>query len=127
LTGDANHHSDLKEFYIMAVTNLAVSTEPTMDAMRASARVNRFLLSQAGTNFAAGDPVLNAAKAEWRIPILMITPGLVVGQVGEAVVAQDTLEIISHTAIEQIHAAAMTLRERHKDEIEAAFLRARKI
>jgi hypothetical protein len=98
-----------------------------MDAMRASARVNRFLLSQVGTNFAAGDPILDAAKAEWLAPILMITPGLVVGQVGEAIVSQETLEIISHTSIEQIHAAAITLRERHKDEIEAAFLRARKV
>lgn len=111
----------------MAITNVAVPNEPMMEARRVSARVNRFLFSRVGSNFAAGDPVLDAATAEWLVPVLMITPGLVVGQVGEAIVAQQTREIISHTEIEQIHSAAVKLRERHKDEIEAAFLSARKV
>ncbi len=101
--------------------------EMTMDEVRARARVNRFLFSQAGSHFAAGDPQLDAAKAQWKVPILMITPGLIVGEVGEAVVAQQTREIISHTAIEQLHAAAEKLREQRHAEIEAAFLRARKV
>jgi hypothetical protein len=85
------------------------------------------LLSQVGSNFSAGEPELDAANAQWRVPVLMITPGLIVGEVGEAVVAQQTREIISHTAIEQMRAAAGELRELHAAEIEAAFLRAKKV
>jgi len=102
-------------------------SEATMEIVRVRARVNRFLLSQVGSNFSASEPELDAANAQWRVPILMITPGLIVGEVGEAVVAQQTREIISHTAIEQMHAAAVELRRQHHAEIEAAFLRARKI
>jgi len=91
------------------------------------ARVNRFLFSQVGSQFSAGEPGLDAAKEQWQVPILLITPGLIVGQVGEAVVSQRTREIISHTPIEQIHAAAGELRELHAEEIEAAFLRAKKV
>jgi hypothetical protein len=97
-----------------------------MEIVRVRARVNRFLLSQVGSHFAAGEPQLDAAHAQWRVPILMITPGLIVGEVGEAVIAQQTREIINHTAIEQIHSKAVELRKQHHAEIEAAFLLARK-
>ncbi len=103
--------------------NAAAASETLMDAARVRVRVNRFLLSQAGSHFAAGEPALDAVKAQWRVPILMITPGLIVGEVGEAIVAQRMREIISHTAIEQLHAAAEKLRKRHYAEIEAAFRR----
>ena len=55
----------------------------------------------------------------------MITPGLIVGEVGQAIVAQLTREIVNHTPVEQLHAAAEELRKLHHVEIEAAFLRAR--
>jgi hypothetical protein len=89
--------------------------------------VNRFLLSQAGSHFAAGEPELDAANAQWKVPILMITPGLIVGGVGEAIVTQQAREIVSHTAIEQMHVKAGELRRERHAEIEAAFLRARKV
>jgi hypothetical protein len=104
---------------------LAIS-EMTMETIDIRACVNRFLLSQVGSQFAAGEPELDAAEEQWQVPILMITPGLIVGQVGEAVVSQQTGEIVSHTPAEQIYAAAGKLRKRHHAEIKAAFLRARK-
>jgi hypothetical protein len=90
----------------MSSKSVAITNETTMEAVRVRARVNRFLLSQAGSHFGAGEPRPDASNAQWQVPILMITPGLIVGEVGEAVVAQQTREIISHTAIEQLHARA---------------------
>ena len=98
----------------------------TATAAQARARVNRFLLSQVGSQFCAGEPELNAMKQVWLVPILMVTPGFVAGQVGEAVVNAQTREIESHTDIEQIYSEADKLRKRHHAEIKAAFVRARK-
>ena len=93
--------------------------------MQVRARVNRFLLSQVGSQFCAGEPELDVRKEIWSVPILLITPGFVAGQVGEAVVHAQTREIESHTPIEQIHAGAGQLRKRHHAAIKTAFLRAR--
>jgi hypothetical protein len=98
----------------------------TMKNVDVRASVNRFLLSQVGSQFAAGEPALDVAEEQWQVPILMITPGLIVGQVGEAIVSQHTHEIICHTPAEQIYKAAGKLRKLHHAEIKAAFLRARR-
>ena len=98
-----------------------------MEIVKVRACVNRFLFSKVGSIFSAGEPTLDAAQAHWQVPILMITPGLVVGEVGEAVVGQEPREIIRHTPIKKIHAAAAKLRKKHHAEIEAAFLQARKV
>jgi hypothetical protein len=111
----------------MPSKTVVATNQATMEIVRVRARVNRFLLSQVGSHFAAGEPKLDAAKAQWLVPILMITPGLIVGETGEAIVEQQTREIISHTPIEQLYAAAKKLREQHHAEIEAAFLQARKV
>ncbi len=58
----------------------------------------------------------------WQVPILMVTPGFVAGQVGEAAVDFHTREIQSHTAQERIYAAADKLRKRHHAAIKAAFM-----
>lgn len=103
----------------MAQAKAALSfDDATFDPVRVRARVNRVLFSQAGSHFSAGEPILDASKAEWRIPIQLVTPGLVVGEVGLAVVAQSTHEITSHTPIEQLHTAAEELRKLHHAEIE---------
>lgn len=88
--------------------------------------VNRFLLSEVGSQYCAGAPELDALRQLWQVPILMITPGLTVGQVGEAQVHFQTRELIGHTEIESIHAAAARLRKRHHAAIKTAFLQARK-
>ena len=95
-------------------------------ALQARARVNRFLLSDVGSQFCAGDPEPDVVQRKWRVPILLVTPGFVAGQVGEAILSMATREIESHTKIEEIHAAADKLRRRHHAAIKAAFLQARK-
>ncbi|NOT62598.1 MAG: hypothetical protein HOP19_20525 [Acidobacteria bacterium] len=91
---------------------------------QARARVNRFLLSAVGSQFAAGNAEIDRVTNDWKIPILLVTPGFVAGQVGEACVSWHTHEIISHTLVEQIYAEAETLKQRYDAEIQAAFLQA---
>ena len=104
----------------------AASHQINVPSVQVRARVNRFLLSEVGSQFAAGDPEFDAANNLWQVPLLLITPGLVVGQAGEAIVSAESGEIISHTEIEQIHAMAASLRKRHHAPIKAAFLRSGK-
>ena len=105
---------------ITAVREMAVT------AVQARARVNRLLLSQVGSQFCAGEAELDVTHELWRVPILMVTPGFVAGQVGEATVRLNTCEIVEHTQPGQIYAAADKLRKRHHAAIKTAFLRARK-
>jgi hypothetical protein len=97
-----------------------------ISAINARARVNRFLLSQVSSQFCGGEAVRAMPKGTWRVPILLVTPGFVAGEVGEAIVNAHTREIESHTPLEQIHAAADKLRKRHHAAIKTSFLRARK-
>jgi len=106
--------------------NAAAVNAASLAAAQARARVNRFLLSQVGSQFCAGEPELDVVAGLWHVPILMITPGFIAGQVGEATVNEQTREIQQHTEVERIHATADKLRKRHHAEIKAAFLRARK-
>jgi hypothetical protein len=98
----------------------------TLDAAQARARVNRFLLSQVGSQFCAGDPELDVQRESWSIPILLVTPGFVAGPVGEASINLNTGELESHSSMESIYLAAEELRKRHHAAIKAAFLRTRK-
>ena len=100
--------------------------EALIPALQARAGVNRFLLSQVGSQFCAGDPQLDVPGGVWRVPIVMVTPGFVAGQVGEAAINAETRQIESHTDIDQIHVAAHKLRKRHDAATKTAFLQARK-
>lgn len=86
----------------------AISAVTVTDA-QARARVNRFLLSQVGSQFCAGEPELDLIRDVWRVPILLVTPGLVASQVGEVAVNINTREVEEHTDIEQIYATAAKL------------------
>ena len=97
----------------------------TFNAVQARVRVNRFLLSQIGTQFCAGDPELDVLHEQWCVPILLVTPGFVAGQVGEATINLNTGELQDHTDTEQIYLSGDRLRKRHHAAIKAAFLRAR--
>ncbi len=97
----------------------------TLDAAHVRARVNRFLLSEVGSQFCAGDAELDVLRENWSVPILLVTPGFVAGQVGEAKINLNTGEMEDHTDTEQIYLSADKLRKRHHAAIKAAFLRAR--
>ena len=91
--------------------NSAVVTDLLITEAKAKARVNRMLLSQIGSQFCAGDPDYDIAENCWRVPVLLVTPGLIVGQVGEALVNSTTREILSHTEPEVMYATAEKLRK----------------
>lgn len=110
----------------MSKENTALIGHQTVTAIKARARVNWFLFSQVGTQFSAGEAELDTAENLWRMPILLITPGFIAGQVGEATVSLDTPEIIAHTEIEKMQKMAMRLRKKYDSEIRAAFLHARR-
>ena len=93
---------------------------------RVRARVNRFLLSQVGSVFAAGMPELDASAQLWRVPIFYNPPDFVDDEVGEVQVSALTGEIHQHTPMAEIHACTARLHDRHQAQIHAAFLRARK-
>lgn len=97
-----------------------------LDAAQVRARVNRFLLSQVGSQFCAGDPELDVLQDKWSVPILLVTPGFVAGRVGEASINLSNGDLEGHSGVEQIHLAADKLRKRHHAAIKAAFIRARK-
>ncbi len=109
----------------MSKKTTAMIDYQSVTAIKARARVNRFLFSQVGTQFSSGEATLEFEKEQWRVPILMITPGFVAGQVGEAIVSLHQQEIISHTEIEKMYSAAARLRKKYGAEIEAAFLQTR--
>lgn len=104
----------------------AIIKRDAITSAQVRACVNRFLLAEVGSQYCAGAPELDVMRQFWQVPILMITPGLTVGQVGEAQVHFQTREFIGHTEIEDIHAAADRLRKRHHAAIKTAFLQARK-
>jgi hypothetical protein len=109
----------------MSEKNTAVIVQQSVTASKARARVNRFLFSQVGTQFCSGEAVLEADLNQWRVPILMVTPGFIAGQVGEAIVSSQTRELLNHTEIEKMYSAAAKLRKKYGTEIEAAFLQTR--
>lgn len=105
--------------------SIGADWKATLNATQARARVNRFLLSQIGSQFCAGDAALDVLHEKWTVPILLVTPGYVAGQVGEATINLNTGELQDHTDTQQIYIAADKLRKRHHAAIKAAFLRAR--
>ena len=107
-----------REKSIIGVRNAA------FNAVQARARVNRLMLSQVGSQFCAGDPELDVLHEKWCVPILLVTPGFVAGQVGEATINLNTGELQDNTDSEQIYLSADKLRKRHHAAIRTAFLRA---
>ena len=99
---------------------------PTITALEAQAAANLFLSDHLPDRFCADDPHLDQAANVWRVPVLLAYPIIgPVGQTGEILVSATSEEIISHTPLSEMRAAAQTLIELHRDAIEAAFLRAR--
>lgn len=92
-------------------------------AVQARARVNRFLLSQIGSQFCAGETDFDLTENCWRVPVLLVTSGLIVGQVGEAQVNITTREILSCSEPEIVYAAAEKLRKQKNAVIAIAFKR----
>jgi hypothetical protein len=61
----------------------------------------------------------------WYVPVLLVYPGIVVGQVGELWLDAESGEVVSHTDIDQMTKQVKRLYRRHHAEIKAAFLQTR--
>ena len=101
-------------------------THTAFSSTQVRAVVNRFLLSQVGSVFAAGTPELDSAAQFWRVPILYNPPDCTGDEVGQAQVSAITGEIQQYTSVAELRECAAKLHERNKIQIRAAFLRARK-
>jgi len=116
----------VSETVIMAEQQRSILAQTSFSSTRARAVVNRFLLSQVGSVFAAGTPVLESASRLWRVPILYHPPDFTGDEVGQARVSAITGEIQQHTPVAELHECAAKLHERNKTQIHTAFLRTRK-
>lgn len=105
--------------------SITPSRKEMLNAVQARARVNRFLLSQIGSQFCSGDPELDVVSEQWCVPILFVTPGFVAGQVGRATISSNSGELQEYTDPEEMYLSADELRKRHHAAIKAAFLRTR--
>lgn len=88
--------------------------------MEAMSLVGGFLNDRLPDRFCADKPRFDRDAFVWRAPILLSYPTLgPIGQVGEITVSVSADKILSFTPLEEMKAAAQTLIEQHRDQIEA--------
>jgi hypothetical protein len=110
----------------MAEQQRSTPIQTSFSSLQVRAVVNRFLLSQVGSVFAAGTPKLDSAAPLWHVPILYNPPDFTGDEVGQAWVSAITGEIQQYTPVAELREHAAKLHERNKTQIRTAFLRARK-
>ena len=99
---------------------MATNLVATITALEAQAAANLFLSDHLGDRFLASGPTFDHAANVWRVPVLLAYPIIgPVGQTGEILVSPNSEEIISHTPLEEMKAAARRLYEENRDAIEA--------
>jgi hypothetical protein len=99
---------------------MATVTVPPLTAMQAQAEAFRFLNDHLPDRIITGSPRLDAAAEVWRVPAVLAYPHLgILGEVGEIAVGATAGEIVAHTPVEEMRAAALALAEQHREKIEA--------
>lgn len=106
----------------MAEQQRSPLAQTSLSPRQARAVVNRLLLSQVGSVFAAGTPELDSAAHLWQVPILYNPPDFTGDAVGHVQVSVVTGEIQQHTPVTELQERAAKLHERHKTQIHTAFL-----
>ena len=105
---------------------MVTSVITTITALEAQAAANLFLSDNLPDRFCADDPLLEDATKVWRVPVVLAYPGIgPVGQTGEILVSATSGQVISSTPLSEMKDTGKVLIERHRDAIEAAFLRVR--
>lgn len=93
-------------------------TITTVSVARATA--NDWLMNHLPDRFAAGVPEYIRALRGWRVPVWLSYPLLEpLGPVGELVVDETGGGVLTHTAIDEMKERALSLSERHREQIEA--------
>jgi hypothetical protein len=99
---------------------MATVIAPAITALQAQAEANLFLSDRLPDRITAGQPRLDEAAQVWRVPVILAYPFLgALGQVGEILVSLSKEEVVSHTPVEEMRAAAWALAEQHRESIEA--------
>jgi hypothetical protein len=102
---------------------MAILTAPTITAYQAQAAAGSFLTEHLPDRFCAGRPQLDQTAYVWQVPVLLSYAGLgPVGQVGSIIVSAATEQVMSHTPLTEMKAAALRLYEQNRDAIEAPLL-----
>ncbi len=100
-----------------ALQDAATMTNTEIEVM---ATVGGFLNDHLPDRFCAGRPQFDQDNLVWRTPILLTYPTLgSLGQVGEITVSVTAGKILLFTPLEEMKAAARTIIEQHREEIEA--------
>jgi hypothetical protein len=101
---------------------MAIHTAPQVTALQAQATANLFLSDHLPDRFTADQPQLIAADNIWRVPIILVYPGMgSIGCVGDVRISTTEEKVISHTPLEEMKQMAQQLYDTHRDAIEAAF------
>ena len=101
-----------------------------IDAEQAVVAANRYALRQYPLGVLAGTPrLLSLSKSDvWIVPIILTSPGHgAVGELGVVAVNARIGAVVGATPKEEVIAAGKRLREENRDELEAAFRRARTV
>jgi hypothetical protein len=107
----------------MALRKSIAATRLSSDMIMKQAM--RWVIEHLATSFCAGEPQEVAAETIWRVPVLLAYPFMVVGEVGELWVDGVSGEVVKHTSVKEMKAAARRLGKERDAEIQAAFVQAR--
>jgi hypothetical protein len=100
---------------------MATPTIPVITALEAEACASLYLSDRLPDRFSASEPSFDADAAAWRVPVFLSYPIVgPVGRVGEIVVSSASEQVLSHTPINDMLAAARLLYEQHRERIEAS-------
>jgi hypothetical protein len=90
-------------------------------ALQAQALVNNFLSDSLPDRFTAN--LAEWVDRKWRVSVILAYPQIgSLGAVGEVQVDAETVQILSHTPLEQMKQTGIALYTANQDAIEAAFL-----
>jgi hypothetical protein len=90
-------------------------------ALQAQALVNDFLSDSLPDRFTAN--LAEWVDRKWRMSVILAYPQIgSLGAVGEVQVDAETVQILSHTPLEQMKQTGIALYTANQDAIEAAFL-----
>jgi hypothetical protein len=77
--------------------------------------------------FCPTDPEWREERKLWRVPLVLAYPGICLGEVGELWIDADNGGITAHTEIAEMETRALKLGRKNRAQIQAAFLRTRKV
>ena len=132
---DTEAHLPIEGGITVRVKSLRPSTvskraraDRSLNREKAQIAANAYCLTQYATGYSAGIPYpLSLAGSElWVVPVLLTSPGYgVVGAVGVVAVDAASGTVVGGTSKREVVAAAKRLTEGKRDDLEAAFHRAR--